>query len=303
MTRSGCLILLSVLSVVLLGAGCAPMQQAYYVSPFNGNNSEYHPIPRQDDTAHAALYAGTSFFKGSANNNNTDDYWGMHTSLFAAHSYSHIQFYYGGNLSLGNFHMGHWPYSTTVPSIYNLGANYANTDQLNTYAGGHSFGGAGFAGGINGVIPIGIGEWRVLGVETSVTHEFGNYLSVRKRMPDSIATQIIRDATFATVGLSSELVAHLRDGELGFRWAYGWSLGQNYLSSGILDNTTQSDVHYTYFNFSFHYTYQRLTAFVQFNQATKSSGGQAGICFRLTGAGRWPKDVDALDDLRMRHFR
>ncbi|HLX66981.1 MAG TPA: hypothetical protein VKR41_08285, partial [Puia sp.] len=71
-----------------------------------------------------------------------------------------------------------------MPSSYQpANGMYANTNQLNTYAGSYSFGGLGVQGGINAVVPIGIGEWRLLGVETSVIHEFGNYLSLRQQLP------------------------------------------------------------------------------------------------------------------------
>jgi hypothetical protein len=288
MTKNGCFMLLAALALVSLITGCGrPPQQAYYVSPFNGNNTEYHALPRQGDSIHAALYGSMVFFKGTANNNNVDDFWGMHSSLYAAHQYTHVQFYYGASLTLGSYDMGHWPYSPSVPSIYTFNnAYYANPDQLNLYAGSHSFGGVGFQGGINGVIPIGIGEWRLLGVETSITHEFGDYLSVRQQMPDSIATLINRNSLFATIGVNSELVAHVRDGEFGFKWTYGVALGHNYSNPGVFDNQTDATLHYYYFNFSFHYTYQRVTGFVQVMEATKASGGMVGIDYRLAPGAR-----------------
>lgn len=283
MTRNGCFILLAAAGLIALATGCTPPQQAYYVSPFNGNNSGYHTLPKQGDSIHAALYGSAVLFKGIANNNSVDNFYGLRTALYAAHQSGFFQFYYGGNFTVGSFDMGRWPYSQNFPSIYTTNsAYYANTEQLNMLAGGHLFGGAGFEGGITGVIPIGIGEWRVVGVETSVTHEFGNYLSVRQRMPDSIATLINRSATFATAGVNSELVAHVRDGEFGFKWAYGLALGHDYRNPGIYDNNTTTLLHYDYFNFSFHYTYRRVTGFAQVTQATKASCWMLGINYRLT---------------------
>ena len=274
-------------AAALLISGCSTPKQAYYVSPFNGNNSEYHPIPKQGDSVHAAVYGNFSFFKGNANYSGIDDYWGMNSSVYAAHSYTNLQFYYGATLSLGSYDMGHWTGAQPTPGGYTSG----NPEQLNLLTGGHSFGGLGFQGGINAVIPIPIGEWRLLGVETSVMHEFGNYLSVRQHMPDSIATMVIRSATFATVGASSELVGHTREGEFGFRWSYGVALGNEYINPGVYDLSSGSTLHYTYFTFSFHYTYQRMTGFLMLNQATKSSGWQTGVNFQLWGAKRKSGDA------------
>lgn len=284
MIKNGCFWLLAAVAVGVLPVGCSTPQQAYYVSPFNGNNSDYHTLPKQGDSVHAALYGGASFIKGTANNKSTDDFYGVHANLYAGHSYTNVQLYYGGSLSAGSYDMGHWSYSPAYPTSYQGGqAYYANTDQLNTYSGGHSFGGVGFQGGINGVVPVGIGEWRLLGVETSVMHEWGNYLSTRRQMPDSIATLINRNATFATMGITSELVAHVREGEFGFRWAYGIALSHGYANPGVYDNQSGGSLHYNYFNFTFHYTHQRVTGYFQLNEATKSSGGQVGVNFRLTG--------------------
>jgi hypothetical protein len=287
MTKYPCAFLLVIAAFATLIAGCAGPQQAFYVSPFNGNNTEYHTIPKRGDSVHKALYGSVSFFKATANTNNVDDLWGVHASIYAAHQYDFVQFYYGASLSLGSYNMGQWAYAPSVPSSYlssysTSNSYYANTDQLNTYTGGYTFGGLGFQGGINAVVPIGIGEWRLLGVETSVIHEFGNYLSLRRQMPDSIATLINRSSLFATVGIYSELIGHVREGEFGFRWAYGTALGHAYSDPGIEDNDTGSPLRYLYFNFSFHYTYHRMTAYVMINQATKVTGEQAGINYRLT---------------------
>ena len=262
--------------------GCAIHRQAYYVSPFNGNSNEYHTLPKRNDSTHTALYSSLVFFTGNANDFGTDRFWSIHSSIYAAHQYDLIQFHYGLNLSLGSYTMGKWAVDTSRPSYYSPSSNvdlpYAA--QVNSYSGNYFFGGVGFQGGINGVIPMGGAEWRFLGVETSLTQEFGNYLAVRKQMPDSIANLINRDPLFTTLGLNSELVVYERRDEWGVRMAFGWALGSAYSNPGIYDNESGKSLHYTYWNLSFHYTYRRLTGYLQLSQATKASAQVFGVNYR-----------------------
>lgn len=282
MTVKSCLYALGALAGLLMLPGCAIRQQAYYVSPFNGNNNEYLTLPTHRDTTHSALYASLSFSTGHANDFHTDHFWSAHTGIYAAHQVGLVQFYYGLNLDLGTYAMGQWAVDTAPPTYYGR----ANTDlpyaaNLNTYSGSHFFGGAGFRGGFDCSLPLGGAEWRFMGVETSITREFGNYLAVRKEMADSIATLINRDPLFTTIGLTSELVIYGPQGEGGVRIAYGWALGNRYSNPGVFDNESGKFLHFTYFNCSFHCTYRRLTGFIQMNEATKAFGGVAGVNYRL----------------------
>jgi hypothetical protein len=265
--------------------GCV-VRQAFFVSPFNGNNLEYHPIPKAGDSIHTAVYSSLTYSNGSANDFGTDYLWSLHLSVHAAHQYDNVQFHYGLGLTLGDYTMGSWRVDTGYG--YSLTPNTAlpTAAQLNTYSGRYSFGGVGFQGGVNGVMSFRRGEWRYLGLETSVTREYGNYLAVRREMPDSIATLINRSPTFATVGLTSEIVAHNRTGEFGFKWALGWALGNSYSNPGIVDNTNGDQLRYMYFNFTFHYTFRQVTSYLQFNDATKARMIFFGITYRLWAAAR-----------------
>ncbi len=153
---------------------------------------------------------------------------------------------------------------------------------LNQNAGNHFFGGTGFNGGINLVIPFYKREWRILGVETSLRHEFGRYLQFREQLPDSAATLDIRDNFFGTAGLTTEFIGQTPTGQFGFKWAYGWVLGSAYQNLNIYDNTSGHFLRYRYFNFSFHYTYTRYTGYVQLNTATKATALHLGLNYRLT---------------------
>jgi hypothetical protein len=263
--------------------GCK--NQAYFfVSPFNGNNLEYQPIPKLGDSIHTAIYSSLTYSSGSANYTGNDDLWSLHSSIHAAHQYDNVQFHYGLGLTLGSYTMGRWEVDTTpYPPTYS-GPPYNNAMapaiQLNAYSGPHFFGGVTFQGGINGVMPIEHGEWRYLGIETSVTQEFGNYLAVRKQLPDSIVTLLNRSPLFATVGINTELVGHTRQGEFGFKWALGYALGHLYSNPGV-DDGNGNPLRYKYFNFTFHYTYRRFTSYVQINSATYANTVFLGLDYRL----------------------
>lgn len=282
MTKKSYLYLLPAVATLPLLTGCV-VRQAYFVSPFNGNNLEYHTIPKIGDSAHAAVFSSLSYSTGSANDYGTDYLWSLHTSIYAAHQYDHLQFHYGLGLTLGDYTMGTWRVDTGYRPYYSITPNTAlpTAVQVNRYSGRHSFGGVGFQGGINGVTPFRNGEWRYLGIETSVAQEYGNYLAVRKQMPDSIATLINRSPVFATFGLNTEIIGHDRHGEFGFKWAFGWALGHSYSNPGIVDNTNGDALHYTYFNFTFHYTYRQFTSYLQFNDATKARLIFLGVDYRL----------------------
>jgi hypothetical protein len=267
MTKKSCLCFFLTVSSLPMLPGCK--NQAYFfVSPFNGNNLEYHPIPKVGDSIHTALYSSLTYSNGSANYSGNDYLWSLHSSVHAAHQYDNVQFHYGLGLTLGTYVMGRWQVDT-APAV-----------QLNTYSGPHFFGGVGFQGGINGVMPFDRGEWRYLGVETSVTQEFGNYLAVRKQLPDSIVTLLDRSPLFATAGINTELVGHTRQGEFGFKWAFGFALGHSYSNPGVGDGNG-NPLRYKYFNFTFHYTYRRFTSYLQVNDATYANLVFLGIDYRL----------------------
>jgi hypothetical protein len=271
--------------VLAFGAAILPgcvVRQAFFVSPFNGNNLEYHPIPKAGDSVRTAIYSSLTYSNGSANDFGTDYLWSLHLSIHAAHQYDYVQFHYGLGLTLGDYTLGTW----RVDSGYTFSSTIPTAAQLDSYSGEYSFGGIGFQGGINGVALFRRGEWRYLGLETSVTHEFGNYLAVRKEMPDSIATLIIRSPTFATIGVTSEILGYDRNSEFGFKWALGWALGRQYSNTGVVDNKSGDQLRYMYVNLTLHYSYQRFTTYFQYNGATKASLIFLGINYRLWAGNR-----------------
>jgi hypothetical protein len=272
------------LTAFLLG-GCATIshQQAYYVSPFNGNLGDYQPLPLHADSAHTAVYARGAYFSGGANDNNTDAFEGGSLAVSVAHQFSVLQCYYGLGLSLGDYKVGKWGSEFTGL----LGPNVVympppNYQQLDSLSGNRSFGGASFSGGINLVIPFGDGsEWRVLGIETHLQHEFGDYLAFRNKLPDSLATLIVRNPFFGTVGLTTEIVARVGNGDLGFRLSNGWMLCADYLNLNIYDSVDQRLLRYAYIDCAVHYTYRQFTAFFQTERGTKAGSAHMGFVYRF----------------------
>ena len=257
-------------------------QHAYYVTPLNGNNEGYHPLPLREDTVQTAVYAGGSFFTGAANEEGTDYFNGGRLSLSVAHHYGMFQFYYGLDGTLGSYTLGRWDSGYTNTLFPLRTAPPVHADILNRYSGPRTFGSAGFQTGVNAVVPVRGGEWRFLGLETSLNREFGDYLSFRKRLPDSLVSLDIRSSFVGTFGISSERVGRTRHGEFGFRLAYGWMLGTAYRNLHIYDDVSARYLRYRYFTFSFHYTYERYTGFMLLNAATKASSIQVGVQYRLS---------------------
>ncbi len=277
MTKRSILILLLASIILLPGCFSVPIQHAYFPSPLNGIANDYHPIPLVRDSAHTAVYAQGAFLAGTANSKNRDDISAFRTSLTVAHHSKHFQAYYGGNLTLGNYHMGLWDsgYAGSSTPKY-------NADILNSHSGPHFFGGAGFHGGANFVIAGRDAEWRVLGIETSLNHEFGDYLSLRRQLPDSAATLLVRKSFFGTLGLSSELVGVTANGEFGFRLSVGRVLGNPYWNPHIFDFESLTPLRYWYSTFSFHYTQGRYTGFGQLNSGSKAFAFSLGLAYRLS---------------------
>jgi hypothetical protein len=331
-------------------SGCY-VRQAFYSSPFNGNNNSYQTIPMQSDSIHSACYANATYIAGNANDAGTDHVYALQTAISGSQHFGHFQAFYGGNLTLGSYNMGRWDTSSSTGGFfsgrYGPPSAYAT---LNGYAGSRYFGGVGFSGGMNlattfrshpsqiqpedamDTSRIGVQrgsqrdtgkkawkrfdprrfdprfrindprfqernrrlresagrahivEWRIIGFETSMTHEFGDYLQFRKQMPDSAATLIVSSSFFATFGLTTELVRKIRDGQIGWKFATGWALGSSYNFLEIHDNASGTNLGgYGYFSFTFHYTVDRYTAFFQVISATKATGIHLGLNYQIGG--------------------
>jgi hypothetical protein len=286
-------ILLILLAAGFLSSGCfttSPHQQPFYVSPFNGNSQTYHPLPLHTDSAPTAVYVGGSAFAGYANDMSTDHLGGANLSLHVAQHKGLWQWHYGLDATAGSYTLGTWKDNTKPSAIFfPIILVYGNktypaplkADELNAMSGSRFFGGLGFSGGFNGVIPMGQGEWRFLGVETSLHQEFGDYRQFREKLPDSLASYNVHQSFFGTAGLSSEWVFRTREGDFGFRFSGGWALGPAYRATGVYDSIAKAPLRYGYGTFSFHYTWNQYTLWYQVESATRASAYRLGFSFRL----------------------
>ena len=275
------ILLFTIVTLLTLLPACY-QRQAFYVSPFNGNTGNYQTIPLRADSIRAATYASAVFETGSANENGKDYFNAFNTSLSRSHNLGVLQAYYGLDLTLGSYITGIWGEGPT-PNGSPFGPNNPtpNHQLLNQYAGNHFFGGAGFNGGMNLSAQFYKREWRYLGFETSLNHEFGRYLQLRQVIPDSAADLIIRNNFFGTIGITSEFLGQTRTGQFGFKWAGGWVLGPDYNNLGFHDNESGAPLRYHYFNFTFHYSWSAYTSYIQLNSATKATGLHIGFNYRL----------------------
>jgi len=172
--------------------------------------------------------------------------------------------YYGGGLVLGEYKFNHYQ--------GNYHSDIIDFQTLDQYAGNYFFGAAGLNAGMDLVIrfPLG-GDWRLIGVETSVYKDFGEYFSMRKQLPDTAATSIARGNSIATIGFYSEIVDKTNYGSFAVKGSGGWMLGKDY--HGILN--------YGYFSFSLAPTIKRWTPYLQANFATKAASAMAGVNYRI----------------------
>ena len=274
----------------LSGCDTLPHQQAFYVSPFNGSAQEYHTLPLHTDTATTAVYARAAGHIGSANDLGNDHFSGGNVSLYVAHHGSWWQSYYGVDGTLGCYSLGTW--TSRDPQSFNFilydgrpAPPPATASQLNSYTGGYTYGGFGASVGFNGVIPMGQGEWRVLGVETALHQEIGDYLHLRRRLADSVASYIVRNPFYGTAGLTTEWVFRTTTGDFGFRLAGGWVLGASYHPYAIYDSLAGEPLRYeNYGTFAAHYTTGKYTVYWQAETASKAHSYQLGFIYRFGNA-------------------
>jgi hypothetical protein len=286
MRKSSLLSLIRCIAAGVALTGCVAIrQQAFYVSPLNGNSEDYHTLPLVQDSAHTAFYARSAFYWGGANTRHNDHLDGWSFSVYAAHHFSMFQCYYGLDLSLGSYIVGQWDTSRTLLGL--LTARYwlppGQASKLEPFAGDKFYGSTSFSGGINGVLPFERGgEWRFLGVETSLHREFGDYLGFRSQLPDSLVTLVVKSRYFGTVGITSEIIGRTGHGEWGFRFATGRILGSSYNNLHLFDSVKGRPLQYLYTDVSFHYTYNRFTGYFQVDGGTHATTGRLGVVYRIS---------------------
>jgi len=274
--------------VIFLFQGCVVTSQSYYLSPQNANSNPYHNIPLVSDSIKGATYGSFVFTAGNANYQGSDYLSVFQTSIYRSNNFGRVQAYYAANFTLGVYNIGEFyninyryyhsffgPISNPFDTVYHIPASHS------------TFGSYGFAGGINYVIPFSKGEWRALGVETSMQNEFGNYSSFRNSLPDTAATVIFRKKFTATVGLYTDIL--WRDhhhNEWGFKFALGEIISpqSNYTinKNAVYSTATTTNIFpLGYFSTALHFSKGPYSGFMQVNLGTYADNFQIGVSYRL----------------------
>jgi hypothetical protein len=259
---------LLLLSLVLTGC----VHQSYFLSPFQANNHAYKTLPMVSDSTRNTTYASGSLSGGGANQNLRDGLFSAQGSVHRAHSFQKIQFHYGASLVAGNYHIkgdNYWIYQPGQGPV----ARYSSS-------GNRFFAGAGVFGGVNLVIPFQTGsEWRVIGVETNYQQEFGDYVSFRRKLPDSAVNVVMRDRYFQTIGLTTNVIKRFRRSGNSFGYKFGFYLGTS--RARRFDSNLGTHVLPAYASNTFHLTRQRITGFAQINAGLYAMNFHTGINVRL----------------------
>ena len=267
---------IAILIIILLGfTKCSTTN--YYLNAFNGNNHYYHSIPLKTDSIRSATYLSSNIALGSANFTQ-NGVKSITINLHRSQTFNFFQAHYGLDFSIGRYHVTReFP---RLNSIYDT----AIINEINKNSGAKFFGGYGFEGGLNIVVPIkkNGSEWRILGIETSMQNEFGEYLKFRRNLTDSAAQENMKSSFFPTIGITTEIITKTRKGSFGYKIAIGTSLkkeDQNKIGlSGIL--TSNSDNPF-YFVQTIHWTENKWTTFFQVNFATYCAFLQGGFNYKL----------------------
>jgi hypothetical protein len=220
------------------------------------------------------------FFNGVANDEGSDHIFGFQGTLHRSNQFGIFQTYYGANFTLGSYQIKNYDH---LSGNYGYGGPYDTAIRIK--GSDNFFGSYGISGGINLVVThqhiryYRHSEWRILGIETSLQNEFGEYASRRDKMPDSLANIIYKRHFSAYLGLFTEWMwTNKHKTEFGFKLALGEDLnaGSNYTcyyAKSILPLYS--------FSLTYHVTKDRFAGFMQGNFGTYATNFQFGLCYRL----------------------
>ena len=250
-------------------------RQAYYLSPFNSITAPYHSVPMLADSVKSASYFNAVISASGANEGLTDNKYSFTGDLSRGHRFGNIQAYYAGGLTLGSYKIR--PYDS-------LGNNSTvNYRIINQNTGNYFFGGGGFDGGINVVTGSENFEWRILGIETSLRQEFGRFAEVRKSIPDSAATIVVRNRFFGTVGMFTEFVGKSHTTSTGCKLGWGKVLGSEYRNFNVRDRYfSDNPPRFGYFILNVHTTADKWTYYLQGHLAKKAASFSFGMNYRIS---------------------
>ena len=276
MQLNSCLKVLKPFIVVFFLTGCT--RSYYFLNALNGNNNYYHALPLKTDSIRSACYFSSVISWGGGNYLD-DGVKSITANLHRSYYFGSFQGYYGTDFSFGSYHV-----SNDYSSRYN-NRTQGQVEAFNKFAGYKYFGGYGINGGIDFVIPkkSGGGEWRILGIETSMQNEFGKYFHFRNIVPDSLVGESMRSRFLPTIGINSEVVLRIGKGSsTGYKIALGTSIKKEDINKlGLSNILTDHSNNPFYFTQTFYVTNKAWTIFGQLTFATYSAFIQAGFNYKL----------------------
>jgi hypothetical protein len=282
--KSVSLLLLVQINLII---GCQPVTQVYYLSPSNATSNPYHAIPFKKDSVKKATYVSVLFNAGTANDDGDNEY-AFRINFHRSQNFGNFQAYYGLNAAFGRYSIAEFKnYKYQGQGGFFPGYNVYDSGYLIPQKNAF-FGSVGFNGGINLVIPFREGEWRPLGLETSIQKEFGDYLNFRKNLPDTAATVIFRSGATATLGIYTDIIGRTRHGtEFGYKFALGMVLNP----TNDYSRFNNADIFpLSYLSNTFHLTKGQITGFLQFNFGTYATNFQTGVNFNISKKANRRKD-------------
>ncbi len=261
--------------VAILCGGCS--QYAYYQSPSHTNTNGYKAMPLHSENKKSAFYGGVAIAAGEANENRRDEFFAFSGEIHRAQKFGSFQTFYGINGTLGNYQVN--SYSPQYYGNYNPYNRNLNDTLLNKLTGNKFFATLGLSGGISVVQPFAKGgEWRILGLEYNLQHEFGDYLSFRKELPVTAANLIDYKKNYSTFSITTDIIGKIDNVSFGYKIALGIT---PYKLTYYNENSEPSLVQPANFSQTLHFTLKRLTGYVQANSGYIAWNAQLGINYRL----------------------
>jgi len=265
--------LLFLLVISLVFSNC--VSSSYFYSPTISSSNPYHAIPLQSDSTKGATYVSGIITLGGANESLRDNAFSFQGRIHRSNNFGNFQAYYGANLTLGVYHVSEFDnyYHSYSYPYYDSNYHY--------YSSNNFFGSYGFNGGINAVISLPRGEWRPIGIETSVQREFGSYYSFRKNLPDSAANGIFKKNTTGTIGIYTDIIHKSRHGaEFGYKLSFGFVINPSSDYAHVYNPNAVGAL--VYISNTLHLTKGNVTGFAQINLGNAYAANvQLGINYQL----------------------
>ncbi|MBL7770749.1 MAG: hypothetical protein JNK20_17360 [Flavipsychrobacter sp.] len=265
--------LLALATVLFLFTSCS--SSTLFRSPYTNQQQTYHVMPALSDEQTTASYLSGSVTSGASNEFLRDDFQLFQGKWHIAGKLGrNLQGYVGLHGSAGAYDI-----SETAFDLYDYDPVTGMPREFKGPTGTKFMGSLGSTAGLAIVLPLGDRvEWRVLGVESSYGHEFGDYYKIRRSLPDSAILLADRRNTHITLGGFTEWIfkSSNPDKRIGVQLAMGSSLHRLRNEEKVYNNLTPFYLHNT-----FHFTVRRTTGYIRISAGDYYAAFQSGVSFRL----------------------